>query len=93
MLKKTGAIVAPAFAVIQLKTSGTHPHNPLETMSLRSVDSATYDAWRVAGCLSVFLFSITSACLIFSTENEQAMRRCVNTDATKQECLLTVYGR
>ena len=62
-------------------------------MSLRSVDSATYDAWRVGCCLSVFLLSITTVCLIFAEENRNAMQRCAATEATKEECLLTVFGR
>lgn len=62
-------------------------------MSVRTVDTATYDAWRVAGCLSLFLFCITAAGAVFQAENETAMRRCINTEATKEECLLTVYGR
>ena len=62
-------------------------------MSLRSVDSATFDAWRIGCSLAVFLSCITAANLVFSVENESAMRRCINTEATKEECLLTVYGR
>jgi hypothetical protein len=41
----------------------------------------------------VFLLSITSAVVVFNTENEKAIRRCINSEATKEECLLTVYGR
>lgn len=62
-------------------------------MSLRSVDSATFDAWRVGCCLSAFLLSITAANLIFAEENRSALQRCAATEATKEECLLTVYGR
>jgi len=62
-------------------------------MSPRTVETATYDAWRLTACLSVFLLCITVASVVFSVENEQAMRRCINTEATKEECLLTVYGR
>ena len=62
-------------------------------MTTRTVDTATYDAWRLTGCLSVFLLCITAATVVFNVENEQAMRRCINTEATKTECLLTVYGR
>lgn len=62
-------------------------------MSVSTVDTATYDAWRLTACLSVFLLSITSAVVVFNTENEQAIRRCISSEATKEECLLTVYGR
>jgi|TARA_B100000085_G_scaffold245460_1_gene238615 hypothetical protein len=62
-------------------------------MTVRTVDTATYDAFRVTACLSVFLFCITAAGSIFQTQNEAAIRRCINTEATKEECLLTVYGR
>ena len=62
-------------------------------MTVRTVDTATYDAWRLTACLSVFLFCITAAAVVFNVENEQAIRRCINTEATKEECLLTVYGR
>jgi len=62
-------------------------------MSTRTVETATYDAWRLTACLSVFLLCMTAASVVFSVENEQAMRRCINTDATKEECLLTIYGR
>ncbi len=62
-------------------------------MTTRTVDTATYDAWRLTGCLSVFLLCITAASVVFSVENEQAMRRCINSEATKQECYLVVYGR
>jgi hypothetical protein len=41
----------------------------------------------------VFLFCMTAASVVFSVENEQAMRRCINSEATKQECYLVVYGR
>ena len=59
----------------------------------RTVDSATYDAWRVVCCLSVFFSCITAQALVFGVENEQQMRRCITSEATKEECLLTVYGR
>lgn len=59
----------------------------------RTVDTATFDAWRLTACLSVFLLSITSAVVVFNTENAEAMRRCTNSEATKQECYLVVYGR
>ena len=62
-------------------------------MSVSTVDTATYDAWRLTACLSTFLFCITAATVVFNTENEQAMRRCINSEATKQECYLVVYGR
>ncbi len=62
-------------------------------MTVRTVDSSTYDAFRVTACLSVFLFCITAAGALFQAKNETAMRRCINTEATKEECLLTVYGR
>ena len=62
-------------------------------MTVRTVDTATFDAWRLTACLSTFLFCITAASVIFSVENEQAMRRCINSEATKQECYLVVYGR
>ena len=62
-------------------------------MSLRSVDSNVYDAWRVGCTLSVFLLSITTACLCFAEENRSALQRCAATEATKEECMLTVFGR
>ena len=62
-------------------------------MTVRTVDTATYDAFRITACLSLFLFCITAAGAIFQAQNETAMRRCINTEATKEECPLTVYGR
>lgn len=62
-------------------------------MTVSTVDTATYDAWRLTACLSMFLLCITASAVVFNVENEQAMRRCVRTEATKTECFLTVYGR
>ena len=59
----------------------------------RTVNSNTYDAWRLAACLSVFLFSVTGAALVFNVENEEAMRRCLTAGASPEHCLLTVHGR
>lgn len=62
-------------------------------MTVRTVDTATYDVFRIIACLSLFLFCITAAGSIFQSSNEAAMRRCINTQASKEECLITVYGR
>ena len=59
----------------------------------RTVNSNTYDAWRLTACLSVFLLSITSANLIFNVSNQEAMRRCLTAGASPEHCLLTVHGR
>ena len=62
-------------------------------MTVRTVDIATYDAFRVTACLSLFLLCMTAASVAFQAENATAMRRCINTEATKEECLITIYGR
>lgn len=62
-------------------------------MSLRSVDSATFDAWRVGGCLAAFLFSLSTAGLLFAVEDQDKVKRCLRAGATPEHCLLTVYGR
>lgn len=62
-------------------------------MTTRTIESSTLDAWRWCCCLSVFFFCITANAVVFNVENEQQMRRCLNSQATKSECLLTVYGR
>ena len=62
-------------------------------MSLRSVDSNIYDAWRVSGCLAAFLLCCSAAALVFSVEDQDKVKRCLRAGATPEHCLLTVYGR
>lgn len=62
-------------------------------MTARTVDSATYDAIRVAGCLAGFLLLCTTYALLFAVEDESKLRRCVTAGATADQCMLTVYGR
>lgn len=62
-------------------------------MTIRTVESSTYDTWRLTACLSVFLFSITAVATIFHAENTEAMRRCLTAGASPEHCLLTVHGR
>ena len=59
----------------------------------RTVNSNTYDAWRMTACLSIFLLSITGAALVFNVDNEESMRRCLIDGASPEHCLLTVHGR
>lgn len=80
--------------MICYNTDKRHPsaqsHN---IMSLRSVESSTFDAWRVGGCLAVFLFSISTIGLLFAVEDQDKVKRCLRAGATPEHCLLTVYGR
>lgn len=62
-------------------------------MTLRTIDASTYDVWRLSACLSAFLLALTFGAVVFNVENEQAIQRCLRSDAEKEECLLTVYGR
>ena len=62
-------------------------------MSLRSVDSATFDAWRLGGCLAVLLFSLSTTGLLFAVEDADKVKRCLRAGASPEHCLLTVYGR
>lgn len=77
-----------------VQTSGNPDRTTLSNlMAIRTVESATYDTWRLAACLSVFLFSITAVSTIFHAENTEAMRRCLTAGASPEHCLLTVHGR
>jgi hypothetical protein len=62
-------------------------------MAVRSIEESTLDAWRLGAALSAFLLCITFGAVVFNYENEQAMQRCLRSNAEKAECLLTVYGR
>jgi len=63
------------------------------TMAQRMIDETTLDAWRLGATLSAFLLVLTFGAVVFNVENEQAMQRCLRSNAEKAECLLTVYGR
>lgn len=62
-------------------------------MTVRTVESSTYDVWRLTACLSVFLLSITAISVVFQAENEAQMRRCLTAGASPEHCLLTIHGR
>ncbi|BAQ93257.1 hypothetical protein [uncultured Mediterranean phage uvMED] len=63
-------------------------------MSKRTIDPATYDAFRVTTVLSVFLFCLTFIACIFGAQNEEALRRCMAKNSQQADlCMLTVYGR
>ena len=62
-------------------------------MTMRTIEESTYDAWRFGALLSAFLLCLTFGAVVFNVENEEAMVRCLRSDAEKAECLLTVYGR
>ena len=57
------------------------------------IEEGTLDAWRLGATLSAFLLCLTFGAVCFNVENEQAMQRCLRSNAEKAECLLTVYGR
>ncbi len=69
------------------------PPNQLTTMAQKMIDETTLDAWRLGATLSAFLLVLTFGAVVFNVENEQAMQRCLRSNAEKAECLLTVYGR
>jgi len=69
------------------------PHNLHKTLTLRSSESSTFDAWRVGGCLAAFLLCCATYALVFAAEDESKLRRCITAGATAEQCLLTVYGR
>jgi len=62
-------------------------------MTVRTVESSTFDAWRVGGSLAAFLLCCATYALVFAAEDESKLRRCITAGATAEQCLLTVYGR
>ena len=68
-------------------------HTESTTMTQRMIEENTLDAWRLDATLSAFLLVLTFGAVVFNVENEQAMQRCLRSNAEKAECLLTVYGR
>jgi hypothetical protein len=62
-------------------------------MAQKMIEESTLDAWRIGATLSAFLLCLTFGAVVFNFENEQAMQRCLRSNAEKAECLLTVYGR
>ena len=76
--------------------AGANHSNHLPTaqiMSVSTIEESTLDAWRIGATLSAFLLCLTFGAVVFNVENEQAIQRCLRSDAEKSECLLTVYGR
>jgi hypothetical protein len=62
-------------------------------MAQKMIEESTLDAWRLGAALSAFLLVLTFGAVAFNVENEKAMERCLRSNAEKEECLLTVYGR
>jgi len=62
-------------------------------MTVSTIEESTLDAWRIGATLSAFLLCLTFGAVVFNVENEQAMQRCLRSNAEKAECLLIVYGR
>ena len=63
-------------------------------MTIRTIETATFDAWRIGATVSAFLFFLAFGALTFGAHDQEAFRRCMSKDSSQADlCMLTVYGR